>query len=326
MKYAVTEESLANLNSYWSDTSCNLHWESVFVSPAWLQVWRQAFGEGVELFLRGVRLGEKIIGIAPFMVKDKTLSFIGSTDVCDYLDFIVVPGKEGEFSGILLDDLRAMDINHLDLNPVRTDSVVFARLLDTARERGFEVVCTPEGVSLEMDLPPTWDEYLAALSGKQRHEVKRKLKRLSAAGKVDYYSIEDVAAVRGAMDTFLKLFADSRQDKADFMTAPMESYFRLLADTMAGAGLLRLGVLELDAQPVAMIMCFDYNGCVYLYNSGYDRAYHSLSVGLMSKVLGIKDSIRRGRKRFDFLRGTEAYKYHLGGREVPLHRCRITIN
>ena len=74
-----------------------------------------------------------------------------------------------------------------------------------------------------------------------------------------------------------------------------------------------------------MVMGFDYNDSVYLYNSGYDPRYSSLSVGLLSKVLLIKDSIQRGRKRFDFLKGSEPYKYHLSGKEVPLSSCQITI-
>ena len=144
-------------------------------------------------------------------------------------------------------------------------------------------------------------------------------------GNVDYHIVEDSAVVHDVMDTFLKLFSESREDKATFMTAQMESFFRSLADTMAEAGLLKLGILELDTLPTAMVMCFDYNDCTYLYNSGYNPSYSALSVGLLSKVLCIKDSIRRGRKRFDFLKGREAYKYHLGGREIPLYSCQITI-
>ncbi len=50
-----------------------------------------------------------------------------------------------------------------------------------------------------------------------------------------------------------------------------------------------------------------------------------MSVGVLSKVLCIKDSIERGKKKFDFLKGDERYKYHLGGQEVRLYRCRIVI-
>jgi len=325
MRNAVTEESLSNLSSYWTEAKYNLNWSSVFVSPDWLRVWWQVFGSGAELFLRAVRQGENIIGIAPFLVKEKTGFFVGSADVCDYLDFIVAPGKEKDFFSTLLDDLREKGINHLDLKPVRPDSTVLTQLADIARGRGYEVLSTPEDISLELDLPSTWDEYLAVLTAKQRHEVRRKLRRLSEAGKVDYHFVEDRATVPSAMDTFLKMFSESRQDKATFLTDRMEFFFKLLADTMAEAGLLRLGTLELDTQPMAMIMCFDYNDCVYLYNSGYDPEYNSLSAGLMSKVLAIQDSIQRGRKRFDFLKGAESYKYHLGGREVPIYRCQINM-
>jgi CelD/BcsL family acetyltransferase involved in cellulose biosynthesis len=64
---------------------------------------------------------------------------------------------------------------------------------------------------------------------------------------------------------------------------------------------------------------------MFLYNSGFDPQYESLSVGLLSKVLGIQESIREGKKKFDFLKGGEVYKERLGGHEIPLHRCRIII-
>ncbi len=302
-----------------------MRWSSPFVLPAWLKVWWQELGSEAELYLGAVRQGEEVIGIAPLMVEDSKASLLGSADVCDYLDFVVVPGMEGDFFGVLLDDLRQKGVGHLDLGAVRPDSTVPTHLAGIARDRGYEVICHPEDVSVELDLPATWEEYLAILTAKQRHEVRRKLRRLSEAGKIDYHFVKNSAAVPDTMSVFLKMFSESRQDKATFLTARMESFFRSLAEAMAEIGLLRLGILELDMLPAAMILCFDYNDCIYLYNSGYDPQYNSLSVGLLSKVLCIKESIQEGKKRFDFLKGDETYKYRLGGREVPLYRCQITI-
>jgi len=211
------------------------------------------------------------------------------------------------------------------LKPLRPDSTVLAHLVAIADERKYDIRCQSEDVSLELELPSTWKEYLAILTAKQRHEVERKLRRLREAGSVRYHIVKDRAAVHDVMDIFLKMFSESREDKAAFMTPQMELFFRSAADTMAEAGLLRWGILELDTLPTAMVMCFDYNDCVYLYNSGYDPRYSALSVGLLCKVLCIKDSIERGRKRFDFLKGGEPYKYHLGGREIPLSSCHIII-
>ena len=275
--------------------------------------------------MSAVRQGGEIIGIAPLLVAEATASIIGSADVCDYLDFVVVPGMERDFFGVLLDDLRQKGINHLDLRALRPDSTVLTNLAGIARDQGYEVLCQREDVSVELDLPPTWDEYLVALSTKQRHEVRRKLRRLWEAGRVDYHFVKDGTAVNKTMDAFLKMFTESREDKATFLTARMESFFRSLADTMAEVGLLRLGILELDTLPAAITMGFDYNDTMYLYNSAYDPQYNSLSAGLLCKVLGIKESIQEGKKRFDFLKGDETYKYHLGGEEVFLYNCRITI-
>ena len=325
MSYSVIEDNLDGLKFYQADSQQKLHWPSVFVLPDWMQAWWQVFGAGAEMRVRTVREGDKVIGIAPLMVKDETAFFIGDTDVCDYLDFVVTPGLEKDFFNMILDDLKRSGIRRLDLKHVRPDSAVLTSLAPLAESHKYRVETRKENVSLEMDLPSTFDEYLITLNTKQRHEVRRKLRRLSEEGMIEYRFINDGAAVTATMDTFFKMFVESRQDKANFMTEKMESFFRLLADTMARAGLLRIGVLELDRKPLAEIMCFDYNGCIYLYNSGYDPRYTALSAGLLSKVLAIKDSIEKGKSRFDFLKGAETYKYHLGGREVPLYRCQITI-
>jgi CelD/BcsL family acetyltransferase involved in cellulose biosynthesis len=125
------------------------------------------------------------------------------------------------------------------------------------------------------------------------------------------------------MDTFMRLFRANRAAKADFMTGPMPAFFRRLAEKMAAAGLLRLYLLDLDGVAIAAAMCFDYRATVYLYNNGYDDTYRGLSPGLLSKVLTIRESIRNGRRVYDFLKGSEKYKQRLGGRPVNLFRCEL---
>jgi CelD/BcsL family acetyltransferase involved in cellulose biosynthesis len=327
MSASVTLESFDSLASSWPDLRHRLRWDSVFVLPCWLAVWWQEFGADAELYLAAVRQGEAVIGLAPLLVKRDQASFVGTPDVCDYLDFVVAPGREQDFFDIMLDNLRHKGISRLDLHSLRPDSTVAAAdLVGMAQGRGYEVSWEQEDVSFELDLPPTWDEYLEMLSTKQRHEVRRKLRRLQQAGDVNYRLVDGSDALPHFMDVFLKLLRDSRECKAAFMTPPMESFFVALAESMADVGLLKFGILEFNAAPVAAVMCFDYEDNIYLYNSGYDPRYGSLSVGLLSKVLCIKDSIERGKKRFDFLKGREAYKSRLGGREVPIYNCQIVLN
>ena len=140
---------------------------------------------------------------------------------------------------------------------------------------------------------------------------------------MEYRFVSHRAAIPETMELFFRMFTESRQDKAAFLTEKMKSFFVLLADTMAQKDLLKIGTLILNEQPIAEIMCFDFNRCIYLYNSGYDPNYTSLSAGLVCKILAIKAGIEQSYKRFDFLKGAETYKYHLGGKEVPLYRCQI---
>jgi len=325
MSYTITQESFDSLASWWASPSHPLKWNSLFVLPAWLKVWWQEFGAGAELRLDAVRQRERIIGIAPLLVREGKVSLIGSADVCDYLDFVVTPERERDFFNVLLDDLRGKGINQLDLRPLRPDSTVLTHLVSIAQNRGYEVLCHPEDVSLELDLPSTWDEYLAILTTKQRHEVRRKLRRLWEVGSVEHRCVEVGREVGDYLDTFLKLFSLSQDEKASFMNPKMQSFFRSLAKAMAEIGLLRLGIIQLDNVPAAMTMGFDYNDSHYLYNSAYDPQFSYLSVGLLCKVLCLKESIEKGRKKWDFLKGGEPYKYQLGGQEIPIYSCQITI-
>ncbi len=325
MKYAVTEETFESITSYWLNVQHPLKWKCVFILPHWLKVWWKEFGAGSDLHLYAVREGEDLIGIAPLLVTGGKASFIGDKNVCDYQDFIVTPEREREFFTVLLDHLSDEGITHLDLNPLLPDSTVFTDLVGVAQDRGCEVSRCQEDVTLEMNLPATWDEYLLMLKGKQRHEIKRKLRRLHEAADISYRVVEESKEVREVMAIFFTLFERSRADKAAFMTERMASFFNSLAEAMAEVNILKLYILELDAIPAAAAMCFDYNSTIYLYNSGYDHRFRSLSVGVLCKVLSIKDSIQRGRKNYDFLKGDEAYKHRLGGKEVPLYRCQIRL-
>jgi len=323
--YIVTSESFESLTSYWLESRSHSIWDCIFTLPPWLEVWWHEFGSKAELYLCAVRQGGTITGIAPLLLRGTEAFFIGSADVCDYLDFVVVPGREVDFFNILLDDLRRRGITRLDLRPLRPNSTVLAYLIDIAREHKYEVSWKVEDVSLELNLPSSWHEYLRTLTQKQRHEVRRKLRRLWEAGDVNYHMIEDSESASEHIAIFLRLFRESRQDKETFLTTRMESFFTSLSKTMAQAGLLRLGILELNAFPVAAVMCFDYNNTVFLYNNGYDPQYSILSVGVISKVLCIKDSVERGKGRFDFLKGAEEYKHRLGGKEINLYGCQISF-
>lgn len=325
-EYSVTSLTFDQLSACRQDTDRLLPWECLFMEPAWMQVWWNHFGAGMTPCILAVRHKKNLIGIAPLMADGTTACLLGHPDLCDYMDFIVAPRRGPEFFTVIIEYLQNQGLVLLNLKPVLNESNVVKDLIEIASDLGCRVVCKPDEITYAMALPSSWEAFLKQLSGKQRHEIRRKLRRLDAAGQVEYRIIEDIDAVHAEIDIFMALFRSNRPDKAAFMTSPMEAYFRSLAKSMATHHMLRLAFLELDGQPAASVLCFDNGSTVYLYNSGYDLSFSSLSVGLLSKVMSIKDSIERGRRKYDFLKGDEKYKRYLGGRPLPLFSYRIHLN
>ena len=188
---------------------------------------------------------------------------------------------------------------------------------------GYKIQIIEEDVSPGMNLPNNWEEFISNLPKKDRHELRRKIRRLERYGEVRFQVLTNTTDVEVSMDDFFSLMKKSRSDKAEFLTDKRENFFRTISTELSNISQLRLYFLELNGIRVATTLCFGYNNNLYLYNSGYDPEYSSLSVGLISKAYCIKDAIENGMTYFDFLRGSEPYKYHLGGKDKLLYRMVI---
>jgi CelD/BcsL family acetyltransferase involved in cellulose biosynthesis len=325
MTSKIEKVNLENLREYYGDSGNALRWPSPFVLPGWMQAWWQAFGVGSEAKVLLVREDDEIIGIAPLKVKDGVASVIGDNSVCDYLDFVTARGKEDVFSRELLNYLAGQGIKSLVLETLRPDSIAGHNVVDEAKRLGKSVTCSQIDVSFEMELPSTWEDYLASLESKQRRDVERKMRQLETVAEVRFSVLSDSQVGEAELSAFFGMMTDSRRDKAQFMTTQMRLYFESLAHAVSAYGLLRLAFLSVGVARVASILYFEYNDRIYLYNSGYMPQYADMNVGLVSKLYCIRQAIENHKRVFDFLKGPEVYKSRLGGREVGLSRCVIDL-
>jgi CelD/BcsL family acetyltransferase involved in cellulose biosynthesis len=324
MAEAVTCETFESLAAIQSDPRSRLRWDNPFVLPLWLKAWWQSFGRGRPDILAVRHHGEPI-GIAPLMIQGRTARLVGDVNVCDHLDVISAPDAAEVFFQALCDQLRSRGVERLELELLRPDSIVLREIAPSARRRGLPVEIAPQDASLEIPLPESWDGYLKMLSGKQRHELRRKFRRVEQAGSLGLRTVSEKAQAAEAMEVFFRLFRSNRPDKADFMQEPMMTYFRTLAQSLSEEDRLRIFFLEFQGIPAAAVMCFHHRGTMYLYNSAYDAHYQSWSLGILCKALSIRESIRSGMRVYDFLRGAETYKRHLGGQPITLSRCTIKL-
>ncbi|HEX78321.1 MAG TPA: GNAT family N-acetyltransferase [Dehalococcoidia bacterium] len=324
MSYRVEVEDFDRLRDPWLRLLRHCSTNSIFLTPQWHRVWWHHFGQGWELLLLAVRHDGELVGLAPLRMRGEHLALLGGSDLCDYLDIIASSGYEDVVSQAILDFINSLGWQTFHLFSLPASSPVLTHLVSRARERSLVVQVREEDVCPQLGLPPTWEDYVAGLTPKNRHELKRKLRRLFEEPAIEYYFVGEMANLQQDMEDFFRLFRLSQEGKAEFMTPQRASFFSEMAQVLGADGYLRLYFLELGGVRVAASLGFDYNDTLYLYNSGYDPGYSRLSVGLLLKALCIKDCIRAGKRRFDFLRGGEAYKYDLGGQDIPVYQCLIS--
>ena len=324
MAYDVQVDSFEGIEAEWEEILPLCGANTIFLTPLWQQLWWRHFGGGDGLRILRVSENGERLGIAPMMFgPDGAVSFLGGTDLFDYHDFLVIEGRERAFFGALWEYLQGQRWQTLDLLSLREGSPTLELLPEMAVEAGLDVEIVEEDRSPRKSLPESWDVYVASLRKKDRHELRRKLRRLEAADGARQYTFGNPDEVAAGMSDFFTLMKASREDKHDFMTAGRERFFRDAACELASRGQFRLYFMEVGGKRVASCICFDYADSYLLYNSGYDPAYSALSVGLLNKALALKDAIEVGKEEFDFLRGTERYKYNLGGEDRVVYRLVV---
>jgi CelD/BcsL family acetyltransferase involved in cellulose biosynthesis len=297
---------------------------SVFHTPRYLKLYWEEFG-AERLQLSFVRRGQEDAAAAAFEIHDGTLSWLGGSEVTDYMGPIgrpeAVEGAAKELMTALAarDDWEAGDLAGL---PAR--SAWLSALRSGAEAAGLVVEVGHEAVAPFLRLPASFEEYLERLSGKLRHEIRRKDRRLRAsfpdARVVD--STPDTLA--GDLERFVELHRSSVGPKGRFMVPGMELFFRRLAEEMLPDGTLRLVFLEADGTKIAGAIGFRDRDRFLLYNSAYDDAHRDVAPGMVLVAELIRDAIEDGRRGLDLLKGDLPYKYRYGAR--PRRIARLLLN
>lgn len=298
---------------------------NIFLTPIWQQSWWDIMSNPhQDLLLLKCIYDECVSGIAPLTRENGSLTFLGGTDLCDIHDFIITSGMENHFFDSVLEFLDNQDWDIVKLESIPEWSSTLIHLPEKATARGYNVRVSHEDSLMGVNLPDTWDEYLSSLRKKDRHELRRRLRRLEESVEFDVIEIESHDEIAKHIDDFLELMGQSRDEKSAFLTPERDSFFRQMCSKLAEQNLVRLCFLEIDGIKTAATLSFDYNDMIFLYNSGHNTEYSSLGSSFLLKAICIREAINKGKHYFDLLRGTEPYKQHLGA--IPRELFTLTIS
>lgn len=299
--------------------------DTIFLTPVWLETWWAVFGhKRGELAIITVRDQKaSLIAIAPFFIYQesgqKVAHLLGEPDLCDYGNFVIRSGYEEEVLPQILRSMRELlPWDRLEIYGVLEESVVFANMRILQKNNGLKMQEEFLDNCPFLILPATWDQYLEELRPKDRHELRRKLRRWEKQGDTSWYLTHAQESLLADLEAFLSLHSGSKTEKERFMDESRREFFFRLGRKLFEEGWLYLSFLERGGQKIASYFCIDYNGTINVYNSGFDLKFSDLSPGVICLALSMKDVISKGRTRFDFLRGEESYKYRLGAKDRPI--------
>lgn len=307
-----------------------------FLRYEFLRQWWNTCGGGEwekgDLMIITARDGEKLVGIAPLFYRlcadeKPVLMLIGSYEILDYLDFLVMPEYQDLFISGLFSFLTTSEVSEwqaLDLYNILDYSSTLKAIGKAASAVGWKIEQTQLQKAPYIPLPGDWEHYLAGIDKKQRHEIRRKMRRLAESEHPNrWYIVDDPNELNDAIESFLLLMEQDDEKKA-FLTPAMRNQMQATMLCAFDAGFLHLAFLEIDGIKVAGYFSFHYLNRLWVYNSGLNRDYNEFSPGwvLLGHLLQWANEDKLD--EFDFLRGDENYKYKFGAIDRAVVRLRIT--
>lgn len=305
-----------------------------FLMQAYLKRWWDFKGGGEwpdgELLLISARQGGKLAGIAPFFTAKhngiKKILLLGSIEISDYLDLIIDPGQAGAFINQLFDSLAGKypDIHEMLLYNIPKTSPNLALMEASAGERGWKFASEPAYHTPVIHLAPDWETYLAGIDKKQRHEIRRKLRRAEESPEsIGWYIAADKGKLAQEIEDFFNLMALDEKKK-QFLTPLMREQMRSIITWADDNNLLQLSFFTVEGKKAAAYVCLDYGDRIWVYNSGFDPQFREFSPGWVLLAYLIQHAILNGKKAFDFMRGNEEYKYRFGAVDEFVMKAQIS--
>ena len=308
--------------------------DTPFSRHEYLSEWWKTLGGGewtpAELVLISATENDQLIGLAPLFIADydgqRALMLLGSIEISDYLDLIVRQADLPRFVSGLFDFVLSSFQDRwsaIDWYNIPDDSPTLAALKTEAEKRSWnhhEEIYRP---TPRIPLNGSFEEYLARIDKKQRHEIRRKMRRAAESDQnVRFTIVNGTEDIDAEINAFLDLMLHD-PGKAEFLHPAMREQMTVTIQNAHAQGYLWLAFLEIGGVKTAASLNFDYKNKLWGYNSGVSSDHRELSPGWVLLAHTIQWCCENGRYEFDFMRGDEEYKYRFGGVNKYVMRMKI---
>ncbi|MGH7192665.1 MAG: GNAT family N-acetyltransferase [Candidatus Saccharimonadales bacterium] len=303
----------------------------------WLVAWWKHYRQpGDALFVVALRdAAGSLVGLAPWYAtrsrwSGRVIRCLGSGKVCsEYLTVLchtdAAAAVAQRLAEWLVDEARD-DWDLLELAGVDADEPAMAALIRQMRLRRHHVHERRQHSTWRLELPDSWDAFLARLSGKRRSRVRAAQRRMLDSGRAIVHTARSTAEIHEGLGILQHLHEQRRQSLGDdgcFSTPGFREFVYDAAERFLELEKLQLDWLEIDARPAAAEFKLLDGDTVYYYQTGMEPSLAGDSPGWLLQIASLRRAIDEGFRWFDFLRGDETYKSAWGARPHALADVRI---
>jgi hypothetical protein len=279
----------------------------------------------------------QLIGVAPWYldrtrIKGNLLRWLGSGEVCtDHLSLICRPEDTETVAASIAESLTTQfdDWDRIDLGAVDAGDVTIESLLARIEERDCLVSRQVADSCWALELPATWDEYLAGISKSHRKQLRQLERRVLESNRVQWHRAQNVAEFDEAWPILVDLHQRRRKSLGEpgcFASRVFHEFHHEVAGRLLDRGQLRVSWMELDGSPAAAEYHVADSRATYAYQGGVDPDRLTEEPGRLSTILCLRAAIDEGHTQLDFLRGDEPYKAHWRATPHMTYDYRIIPN
>ncbi len=327
MNFMVTHYSEASafkaLKKEWNRLLQESVDNNIFLTWEWNYTWWKVYGSRYSLFLVTVRDNDGILlCIAPLKItykrhyllrKMKTLEFIGfGEDVTpEYLNFIIKMGYEKQVNEAVFSYIKMKSKCEVyDLRSI-SSGVIKQYMSDAAKNsQASHYRIDIDSKCPIADLPASLEEYYGGKSKNFKKKMKEDYRRIDRELEPSLIRSNNQDDLEFHYSQLIKLHHDRwKKNSNAFKNEQYIEFHRKICEQFLNNGWLRLYMLFDADRPIAGIYCFFYNKQYSYYQSGRDMDYSRYRVGTVLLNRVVEESIKEGANCFDFLTGTEPYKF-----------------
>ena len=302
---------------------------SAFSNRAVHEAWWIGYGaEATDISLAVYDATGALHAYLPLMLRPDGVRYLGATYHIDYATVLLDLNSTESTAAVdalvthLFADATTLDLRRLRRADRAHELLISALANNTTRAATLSV--EDPAPAIDLTNITTFDEHLERIDKKDRHEIRRKVRRGEGAGvtiSAKPHAVDDLAEfikLHRARWGHHGLFTEDEKGARDevFMR---ELFARAPEDliTVIVARNLEFGAFA------AGLFLRDAAGLRY-WNAGGELAARSLSPGILLFAHGLQMAIAERKQAFDFLRGNESYKYEVGAVDVDV--LMITVS